>query len=572
MNRRGFRSGLTRSTAAVSFYLFCCFFACNGLAAARSAPSAPRTIGASERYIVRLNAASHETIAATAAALVGAHGGTLHAVWSRVVHGFEASLTSTQAAAMAADHRVAALSLDSAAQVAQAVPPACSWTGSTFVQTSVMPTSPQPISCPQINGNCADDWALDRIDQRQLPMNGSFSYGKTGRGVHIYMIDSGISSHQEFLDSYGQSRIGNGINFASHNPGDKFSVNSYINPNDVYDWEGHGTHQSSVAAGLRYGVAKEATIHPVRVVNSNSTRTALVISALDWIATHAQRPAIVNVSLGFHVGCAEFQWYQDTSSAMDSMELAFFNLIHQQGIAVVNAAGNFNSDVVLYSPARMEDVLVVGGTWENDYRWAYASPGQNCSPFSNTPPGFPRACDTPAYAQCGSNFGSTVDLFAPAFSILAAWPDGSQRAGCVEDGTSMSAPLVTGAAALYLESYPTASPQQVRDALVSRATNGAVLGALGYGTPNRLLYLDRPPVPQVNVSCSHLQCTFDGSASSDDFGITSWSWTFGDGTSAQGVASVSHAYAFTGSYQVTLTVRDSWGNQANAVRTATATP
>jgi hypothetical protein len=165
-------------------------------------------------------------------------------------------------------------------------------------------------------------------------------------------------------------------------------------------------------------------------------------------------------------------------------------------------------------------------------------------------------------------------------------------------GTSISSPLVAGAAALYLESRPTANPADVAGAIVSAATTGR-LQSLGSGSPDRLLYTtsltatptsspdtgstgttgtgggttsgsptDAAPVASLTASCNKSACTLDASASRDDKGIVTFAWNFGDGTTSAGSTTiVKHSYRATGSFTVTVTATDTMG-QSSSARTA----
>jgi len=268
-------------------------------------------------------------------------------------------------------------------------------------------------------------WGLDRIDQRPLPLSGTFTYSNTGSGVNAYIIDTGIRvSHSEFggratavFDAIGDGQNGN-------------------------DCNGHGTHVAGTVGGTVYGVAKSVRLYAVRVLNcSGSGSNSGVIAGVDWVRQNARRPAVANMSLGGGV-----------SSALDT---AVSNAINA-GITFVLAAGNSNRDACQFSPARVAAGITVGATTSSDTRASY------------------------------SNYGSCLDLFAPGSSITSAWISSNTSINTIS-GTSMAAPHVAGVAALYLQSNPTASPAAVRNAIVSNATVGVVVSA-GSRSPNLLLY------------------------------------------------------------------------------------
>src|SRR5438105_1693603 len=163
-----------------------------------------------------------------------------------------------------------------------------------------------------------------------------------------------------------------------------------------------------------------------------------------------------------------------------------------------------------------------------------------------------------------SNYGSCVDISAPGVSITSAWYRSSTATNTIS-GTSMATPHVTGAAALYLSAYPTATPTDVVAALTANATRDAI-SSVPAGTVNLLLYTGfigssappppppPPPAPSIasfTQSCFGLTCSFDASASTD---ATSYSWNFGDGTTASGVTT-SHRFARNRSYTVSLTTQ-----------------
>jgi subtilisin family serine protease len=278
-------------------------------------------------------------------------------------------------------------------------------------------------------------WGLDRIDQRDLPLNNEYFYESSGNGVNVYIVDSGILySHSEFS---GRAFLG----FDSFSDG--------MNGQDCF---GHGTHVAGIIGGSTYGVAKGASLISVRAFNcSGSGTTTTVISGLDWIANNHTNPAVVNMSLG--------------GGASPSLDTAVNNLINS-GVVVVAAAGNFNADACSYSPGRVGYAITVGATALNDVRSSF------------------------------SNWGSCLDLFAPGSSIQSAWI-GSNSATNTLSGTSASAPFVTGVAALYLQTNPGGTVSQVTNAIVSTSTANKIESA-GSGSPNQLLYsllTSNEPVP-----------------------------------------------------------------------------
>lgn len=277
-------------------------------------------------------------------------------------------------------------------------------------------------------------WGLDRTDQRTLPLSGTYSPTSGGSGVALYVIDTGIlATHQDFGGRVqaGFNAVGVGSNGTNDGKG-------------TSDCNGHGTHVAGIAAGNTYGMAKSATLVPVRALACDGTGwTSDVIAGLDWMVNQHQpgQPAVANLSIG---GPPDSGLDAAVQGAIDN------------GITVTVAAGNSSTDACTRSPARVPAALTVAASDISDRQASF------------------------------SNFGTCVDLSAPGVQITSDW-NTSPTATAVLSGTSMAAPHATGAAAMLLSQHPGWSPARVSTTMRSSATTG-IITSPGPGTPNRLLY------------------------------------------------------------------------------------
>jgi len=279
-------------------------------------------------------------------------------------------------------------------------------------------------------------WGIDRADQRTLPLSGSFTYPDSGgAGVKAYVIDTGIrATHSEFA-----GRVAPGYT-------------AVIDGFGTDDCNGHGTHVAGTIGGSTYGIAKQVTIVPVRVLDCFGSGTLSgVIAGIDWVtANNNGAPAVANMSLG--------------AATSPTVDAAVERLV-AAGVTAAVAAGNSNVDACATSPARTPSAITVGAIDNTDTRAVY------------------------------SNFGPCVDIFAPGTGITSSWID-ADTATNVISGTSMASPHVAGAAALIVAANPGITPANVAATMMANATPGAVVNP-GTGSPNRLLYVPsaNTPVP-----------------------------------------------------------------------------
>ena len=284
-----------------------------------------------------------------------------------------------------------------------------------------------------VNGNQSgtdlSQWGIDRIDQQNLPLDGSYSYGNDGSGVTAYIVDSGIrQTHSDFT-----GRITNG--FDTIGDGNSYS--------DCY---GHGTHVAGIIGGTQYGVAKKVNIVPVRVFACSGSATGTnLLNGLNWIkANHPGGPAVINMSLGSSGVSSGWQYVVDDMVS--------------SGFIVVVSAGNDTADACGYSPAFVPSSITVGSTTQADAISSF------------------------------SNYGSCVDILAPGSQITSA-SYSSDNGSVSMSGTSMSAPHVAGAVARILSAQPSYTPSEVSNVLSTMSAKNVLTG-LPSSTPNQLLHID----------------------------------------------------------------------------------
>ncbi|WP_433389018.1 S8 family peptidase [Micromonospora sp. KLBMP9576] len=367
-----------------------------------------------DSYIVvfKDSTVARTSVGDTAQRLTDRHGGAVARTYGAALRGFEARVGARAAARIAADPAVAYVEQNHTVSIAG--------------------TQTNPPS-----------WGLDRIDQRALPLNSSYTYPNTAGNVHAYIIDTGIRfSHSDF-------------------GGRAVSGYDAVDGGSADDCNGHGTHVAGTVGGSAYGVAKGVQLVGVRVLNCQGSGTnAGVIGGVDWVTANAVKPAVANMSLG--------------GGANASLDTAVRNSINS-GVSYGLAAGNDSGgNACNTSPARTAEGITVGSTTNTDARSSF------------------------------SNIGTCLDIFAPGSSITSAWYTNDTSTNTIS-GTSMATPHVVGVAALVASANPAWTPQQVRDYLVNNATSNVVTNP-GTGSPNKLLYVVNgdtpPPTNDFSVSVS----------------------------------------------------------------------
>ncbi|HEV2778792.1 MAG TPA: S8 family peptidase [Actinophytocola sp.] len=342
-------------------------------------------------------------VQAQAQASAARYGGQVKHTYTAALNGYAATMSEQQAKRLAADPAVAYVEQD---QVVHA-------------------------TIDQVN---PPSWGLDRVDQRDLPLNNLYQYSTTADNVTAYIVDTGIrTTHSNFGGRavWGTNTTGDGNNT---------------------DCNGHGTHVAGTVGGSTFGLAKGVRLVAVKVLTcSGSGSNTGVIAGVDFVTNQHQagQPAVANMSLGGGASTALDQAVQRSIA---------------DGVTYAIASGNSNTSACSSSPARVPEAITVNASTTTDARASF------------------------------SNFGTCTDIFAPGQGITSAWNTGDSATNNIS-GTSMATPHVAGAAALVLAGNPSASPSAVATALFNASTPNKITNA-GTGSPNRLLFTGSGTPPQ----------------------------------------------------------------------------
>ncbi len=270
-------------------------------------------------------------------------------------------------------------------------------------------------------------FALDRIDQHQLPLDRTYRRFGTGRGVTVYVFDGGVlDTHPEL-----EGRVRRGY--------DAF-------PDEQRLCNAHGTAVAGAVGGATLGVAPEAELVDVKMVECRKMRGTVdaILRATRWVLDdHARHPG--------QRAIANWSFIADTNASIASLDAAVAEL-RTAGIPVVVSAGNVERNACRISPANAPGTIVVGASRvRRQGRGAAAHLVDQRAP--------------------GTAYGACVDLFAPGDSVLLPGMNVVETPITqLWTGTSMAAGYVSGAIALHLEAHPRATPDDVEAHLLATAS------------------------------------------------------------------------------------------------------
>lgn len=399
------------------------------------------------QYTVNFNSKFEKSkIKSTADDLVKKYSGKLIEVYQYASKGFLVQLPESSAIALSKDSSVESVSEDEVMALGTRV--------------QAINVDPDPAYNP---------WNLDRIDQRNLPLNNIYTYSSTGKNVNVYVLDTGVNpNHVEFE---GRASTTADCTF------------SPCQLNTGFDNFGHGTATAGVIGGKTYGVAKEANIKSVKIADCGNlsivsgpqctTSTSTIRRAFEWVQVNHIKPAVVNLS-----------WTSGTDARNSIIGVI------NSGVPVVIAAGNNNTTVQSSDGASIPEAITVGASDRNDIR------------------------------ASTSNYGPSIDFFAPGVDIptsLTYKYTSTNTATVIISGTSFAAPHVSGLAAQYLQINKNAISSTIADSINLNATNNVVINP-GFNTTSRLIFSDFLDVVATNAA-SYLLPPLAPEAISTAFGL-----------------------------------------------------
>jgi subtilisin family serine protease len=367
------------------------------------------------------------------------YGGRVGHVFAKALNGFEVNMPEAAARRLAADPDVAYVQRNGIVSID---------TGASATHdTGILGTQPNPPS-----------WGLDRIDQRTLPLNQSYTYPNTASNVRAYILSTGIRTTH--VDFGGRAVHGRDV---------------VDNDNDATDCNGHGTSVAGIVGGSTYGVAKGVTLVAVRMLDCTGAGSfAQVIAGVDWVTANAVKPAVAVLVAG---GPTNLAYNAAVRNSIAS------------GVSYTVISGSSASDACNFSPGGVTEAITVASTDINDNR------------------------------HSASNFGTCLDIFAPGVNITTTTHT-SDTATIVLSGTSFSTAHAGGVAALILSANPSFTPQQVRDRMVADATPGVVVNP-GAGSPNLLLYVNNGVVPCTGTNPNNVSIPDSPAAAVDSLIVIS---------------------------------------------------